>query len=75
MKGLDIDIEKSLAVVQNNRKLLYLNHKEIDENVVKDLVTNIKPQLDKYAQVSKLRSSTHILNAFGLSSVTYFENF
>lgn len=75
MKKLDINLKKSLEVVANNRKLLYLNKKEIDPAVQNKLANNIKPQLNRYAKLKQLQSTAYLYNAFGLSDTTYFQTF
>lgn len=71
----EMDIDKALAITINNRKLLYLNKKEIPEKLVSELVANIKPQLQKFANIAKLKSTVWLYNLFGIDSTTYFQAF
>ena len=71
----EMDIDKALAITVNNRKLLYLNKKEIPTKLVSDLVANIKPQLQKFANITKLKSTVWLYNLFGIDSPTYFQAF
>ena len=75
MKKLDINMEQSLKVLESNRKLLYLDKKEIPLELQAKLAQNIKPQLNRYAKLKQLSSTAYLYNAFGLSDTTYFQTF
>lgn len=70
------DDEKKLAfdIAIQNRKLLYLNYKEIPTEVLEGLKANINANKNLRAKMSKM-SYNGLLATFGLSDTNYFKKF
>ena len=68
--------EKKLAfdIAIQNRKLLYLNYKEIPTEVLDGLKANINANKNLRAKMSKM-SYNGLLATFGLSDTNYFKKF